>query len=113
MDDVLLLISGASGAGKTSVREAIAARLTPTVEAVELRHLDAIPASPDLAWRQRMAERAVVRRERARRSGPPSVLGGDPVAPGEFAGGTVGADDRRYAACRSPRAGGRTCSGRG
>ena len=61
MDGVLLLISGASGAGKTSVREAIAADLAPTIEAVELRHLDAIPACPDVAWRQRMAERAVVR----------------------------------------------------
>ena len=33
IDDVLLLIAGASGAGKTSVREAIAARLTLAAEA--------------------------------------------------------------------------------
>ena len=32
-EDVLLLISGASGAGKTSVREAIAGDLAPDVEA--------------------------------------------------------------------------------
>lgn len=39
MDAVLLLISGASCAGKTSVREAIAADIEPAVAAIELRHL--------------------------------------------------------------------------
>jgi adenylate kinase family enzyme len=60
---VLLLISGASGAGKTTVRKTIAAELPPDVEAVELHHLDTIPANPDVAWRQRTAERAVRRAE--------------------------------------------------
>ncbi len=83
MDGVLLLISGASGAGKTSVREAIAADLAPTIEAVELRHLDAIPACPDVAWRQRMAERAVVRARALDGAGRHLLLAGDPVAPGE------------------------------
>ena len=83
MDDVLLLISGASGAGKTSVREAIASRLTPAVEAVELRHLDTIPDAPDVAWRQRMAERAVVRANALDAAGRHLLLAGDPVAPGE------------------------------
>ena len=80
---MLLLISGASGAGKTSVRETIAAELAPTVEAVELRHLDAIPAYPDVAWRQRMAERAVVRAQALDGEGRHLLLAGDPVAPGE------------------------------
>ena len=57
-------ISGASGAGKTSVRETIASDLAPDVEAVELRHLDAVPAAPDVAWRQRMAGRAFARARR-------------------------------------------------
>lgn len=46
MDAVLLLISGASCAGKTSVREAIAADLEPTVAAIELRHLGTVPDPP-------------------------------------------------------------------
>ena len=42
----MLLISGASGAGKTSVRETIACDPAPDVEAVELRHLGTMPAAP-------------------------------------------------------------------
>jgi hypothetical protein len=80
---VLLLISGASGAGKTSVREVIARELSPDVEAVELRHLDTVPAVPDLAWRQRMAERAVARSYELDQHGRHLLLAGDPVAPGE------------------------------
>jgi len=55
MDDVLLLVSGAGGAGKSSVREGIAAALAPEVTAVELRDLDTVPQTPTLEWRQRMA----------------------------------------------------------
>jgi hypothetical protein len=80
---VLLLVSGASGAGKTSVREAIAGELAPDVEAVELRDLDVVPAVPDLAWRQRMAERAVARAGELDGRGRHLLLAGDPVAPGE------------------------------
>jgi hypothetical protein len=80
---VLLLISGASGAGKTSVREAIACDLAPGVDAVELRHLDTVPAAPDVAWRQRMAERAVARSRELDEHGRHLLLAGDPVAPGE------------------------------
>jgi len=80
---VLLLISGASGAGKTSVRQTIAADLAPEVEAVELRHLDAVPAVPDVAWRQRMAARAVARACELAAAGRHLLLAGDPVAPVE------------------------------
>lgn len=69
---MLLLLSGASGAGKSSVREAI-----------ELRHLGAIPTTPDLEWRQRMAERAVLRAKALDEEGRHLLLAGDPVAPGE------------------------------
>jgi len=41
--------------------EAIAGELAPDVEAVELRHLDTVPAAPAVAWRQRMAGCAVAR----------------------------------------------------
>lgn len=80
---MLLLISGASGAGNTSVRETIASDLAPDVEAVELRHLGAVPAVPDVAWRQRMAERAVARARQLDGQGRHLLLAGDPVAPGE------------------------------
>ena len=43
-------------AGKTSVREAIAADLEPVVAAVELRHLGTVPDPPTVQWRQRRAE---------------------------------------------------------
>ena len=82
-EDVLLLISGASGAGKTSVREAIAGELVPDVEAIELRHLETVPAVPDIAWRQRMAERAVARSRVLDAQRRHLLLAGDPVAPGE------------------------------
>jgi hypothetical protein len=58
---VRFLLTGASGAGKSSARQAIEADLAPTVECVELRHLGPVPAVPDVAWRQRMAECAVAR----------------------------------------------------
>jgi hypothetical protein len=83
MEVVLLLISGASCAGKTSVREAIADDLEPAVTAVELRHLGAVPDPPTLEWRQRMAEEAVLRAIRLNEVGRHLLLAGDPVAPGE------------------------------
>jgi hypothetical protein len=58
---VLFLLTGASGTGKSSARQAIEADLLPRMECVELRHLGPVPTDPDVAWRQRMAERAVAR----------------------------------------------------
>jgi hypothetical protein len=83
MVGVLLLVSGASGAGKSTVRAAIAAGLEPTVTTAELRDLDALPDVPTLEWRQRMAERAVLRAHELDRDGRHLLLTGDPVAPGE------------------------------
>jgi cytidylate kinase len=83
MGCVLLLISGASGSGKTSVREAIASELDPSVVTVELRHLGAVPDLPTLEWRQRMAEEAVRRAAQLDEQGRHLLLSGDPVAPGE------------------------------
>jgi hypothetical protein len=83
MDAVLLDLSGASCAGKTSVRTAIAACLEPAVTAVELRHLGAVPNPPTLEWRQRMAEEAVLAAVRVDEAGRHLLLAGDRVAPGE------------------------------
>jgi energy-coupling factor transporter ATP-binding protein EcfA2 len=83
MEAVLLLVTGASGAGKTSVRESISGAVGDDIEAVELRHLGAVPANPDIAWRQRMAEQAVVRAAELAAQHRHLLLAGDPVAPGE------------------------------
>jgi hypothetical protein len=84
MNVVLLLISGASCAGKTSVRTAIAADLEPAVTAVELRDLGVVPNPPTLEWRQRMAEEAVHKAIQLDKKGRHLLLAGDPVAPGEL-----------------------------
>lgn len=80
---MLFLLTGASGAGKSSARQAIETDLAPVVECVELRHLGPVPAVPDVAWRQRMAECAVARAARLDVEGRDLLLAGDPVAPGE------------------------------
>jgi hypothetical protein len=80
---VLLLITGASGVGKSSVRGAIAAELEPGVRCVELRDVVPIPAFPDLAWRQRSTEQAARLALELQGEGRHLLLCGDPVAPGE------------------------------
>jgi hypothetical protein len=80
---VLFLLTGASGAGKSSARRAVEADLAPRVECVELKDLGPVPAVPDVAWRQRMAECAVARAGRLDADGRDLLLAGDPVAPGE------------------------------
>jgi hypothetical protein len=79
-----LLVSGASGAGKSSVRALAGPALAPRVESVELRDLVEIPRFPDLAWRQRTTECAVQRALALEAEGRHLMLAGDPVAPGEL-----------------------------
>jgi energy-coupling factor transporter ATP-binding protein EcfA2 len=80
---MFLLITGASGAGKSTVREAVAPALAPAVESVELRDLVSIPAFPTVAWRQRATEAAVRRALELQADGRHLLLSGDPVAAGE------------------------------
>jgi hypothetical protein len=80
---MFLLITGASGAGKSSVREAVAPALAPAVECVELRHLVSISAFATIAGRQRAAEAAVRRALGLQADGRHLLLSGDPVAAGE------------------------------
>src|SRR4051812_49599841 len=83
--DVLLLITGASGAGKSSVRTAIARELCPVVECVELRDVVAVPGAPTLAWRQRATEAGG-------RGGAPAARGRAPASlPRRPAGAGAGA----------------------
>jgi 2-phosphoglycerate kinase len=78
---VLLLLTGASGVGKSTCRVAIQAALGDELDCIELRDVVAIPAAPDVAWRQRGVEAVV---QRALAGGRDVLLAGDPVAPGEL-----------------------------
>lgn len=80
---MLLLITGASGMGKSSVRGLLAPALEPEVECVELGGVVTVPAWPDLAWRQRATEAGVQRALEREAEGRHLLLAGDPVAPGE------------------------------
>ena len=80
---MLLLVTGASGAGKSTVRRRIAGDLAPQVECVELGDVVEVPRRPTIAWRQQATE-AVVRRALALQAhGRHVLLSGDPVAAGE------------------------------
>ncbi len=91
---MLLLLTGASGVGKSSVRALVAPRLDG-VECVELRDVVEIPPVPDLAWRQRSVEAAVQRALDVEHL----LLAGDPVAPGEVLGAPSAPLLDGFAAC--------------
>jgi hypothetical protein len=80
---VFLLITGASGTGKSSVRAALAPELGPEVVCVELGDVVPIPARPMLAWRQESTEAVVRLALEYQAEGRHLLLSGDPVAPGE------------------------------
>jgi broad-specificity NMP kinase len=76
---VLLLITGASGVGKSTVRAIVAPRLSPKVECVELCDLAPIPQAMTRVWRQQTAEAAVRRAVELQDVGRHLLLAGDPV----------------------------------
>lgn len=80
---MLLLVTGASGVGKSTARVGPTKLLDDSFAAVELWHLGPIPPVPTIAWRQEMAEVAVQRAIVLEREGRHLVLAGDPVATGE------------------------------
>jgi hypothetical protein len=80
---VFLLITGASGMGKSSARARIAPELEPEVVCVELSDVVSIPPAPSLAWRQESTEAVVSRALELQAEGRHLLLAGDPVAPGE------------------------------
>jgi hypothetical protein len=80
---VLLLITGASGAGKSTVRARVERALAPAVECVELRDVVPIPLVPTLAWRQEATEAVVARALERQAEGRHLLLSGDPVAAAE------------------------------
>jgi len=96
---VLLLITGASGVGKSTVRAMIASQLAPDVECVEL--LDLVPAPPAMTrvWRQQSAEAAVRRAAELQSSGRHLLLAGDPVPAAEIVAAPTAPELESIAAC--------------
>ncbi len=80
---MFLLVTGASVAGKSTVRCAVARRLSPEVECVELLDIVARPAVPRIAWRHQATEAVVQRALELQAQGRHLLLSGDPVAAGE------------------------------
>jgi hypothetical protein len=96
---MLLLITGASGAGKSTVRESVEPELSPTVECVELRHLSPAPAAITRVWRQQTAEVAVRRAVELQASGQHLLLCGDPVPAVEVAAAPSAVELEAFAVC--------------
>jgi hypothetical protein len=80
---MFLLITGASGAGKSMVRRLIAPQLSRGIECVELHDVVRVPPAPTIAWRQRATEAVVRRALHLQAEGRHLLLSGDPVAAGE------------------------------
>jgi hypothetical protein len=80
---MLLLVTGASGVGKTAARIKAAHLLDSTFVAVELWHLGPIPSVPTVRWRQQQAEVAVRRAGDLAKDGRHLLLAGDPIPAGE------------------------------
>lgn len=81
---MLLLITGASGVGKSTVRAVVEPDLSPWVECVELVHLTPAPRVMSRVWRQQTAETAVRRAVELQASGRHLLLCGDPVPAAEL-----------------------------
>ena len=79
---MLLLITGASGMGKTTVRKMVAAQFAEQLESAELAEV-AGPPEWSLRWRHQAVERAVQRAVHVQRCGKHFLLCGDPVPPAE------------------------------
>lgn len=79
---MFLLVTGASGVGKSTVRKLIEPEFAGVLEVAELGMLGSTPKW-QIAWRHRMVERAVLRALEAQRKGKHFLLCGDPVPPGE------------------------------
>ena len=81
---MLLLVTGASGAGKSTARQWIADDLKPDVVCVELHDVAEVPAVPTLSWRPQATEAAVRRACELEAQGRHLLLSGDPVTAGEL-----------------------------
>jgi hypothetical protein len=96
---MFLLVTGASGAGRSTVRRAIAHELSPAIECVELSDVVSMPGVPDLAWRQQATEVVVERALELQAEGRHLLLSGDPVAAGEVLAAPSAAELAAAAVC--------------
>lgn len=80
---MLLLVTGASGMGKSTVRTLVERDLGPAVECVELTHVLPLRSAPTLQWRQEATEVAVRLAVELQRAGRHLLLAGDPVPAAE------------------------------
>ncbi len=80
---MFFLVTGASGAGKSTVRRLLAPRFEGLVETAELATLGITPEW-SLSWRHRTLEYVVQQALQAQRAGKHFLLCGDPVPPGEL-----------------------------
>src|SRR6202012_4910936 len=80
---MFLLVTGASGAGKSTVRLAVAPKLGDAVECVELGDVVPVPGAPTIAWRQRATEAVVRRALELQADERHLLLSGDRVRGGE------------------------------
>ncbi|GAA4426230.1 hypothetical protein GCM10023169_24790 [Georgenia halophila] len=80
---MLLLVSGASGVGKTTARLRVRHVLGEDFETAELFTLGPIPAVPTGAWRHEQAEKAVRIAIQLEAEGRHLLFAGDPVPAGE------------------------------
>jgi hypothetical protein len=79
---MFLLVTGASGVGKSTVRRLIEPEFARVLETAELSILGETPEWT-VAWRHRMVERMARRALAVQREGKHFLLCGDPVPPGE------------------------------
>ncbi|HET7051540.1 MAG TPA: hypothetical protein VFI54_24945 [Solirubrobacteraceae bacterium] len=74
---MLLLVTGSTGAGKSTVRRVITDALAPATECIELGHVVTMPPVPTIAWRQEAGEtvvrRAVAMQAEGRHLSPRSI----------------------------------------
>lgn len=95
---MLFLVSGASGTGKSTVREMLTPSLGTDFEAIELRDLGTTE-NVTIQWRQEMAEAAAIRAAAIAPSGKHLLLSGDPVTAGEVVAAPSAAETGGIAAC--------------
>ncbi|QYJ05401.1 hypothetical protein KUV85_06895 [Nocardioides panacisoli] len=80
---MLLLVSGASGVGKSTARLHARHLLPDTFDPVEFMMLTEIPPVPTVAWRQQQTEEVVRRSVDLAGEGRHVLFAGDPVPAGE------------------------------
>lgn len=91
---MVFLVTGASGAGKSTVRRLLEPRFTGRVESCELVDLGITPEWT-LKWRHQAVEQMVQRALHFQRIGRHFLLCGDPIPPGElYAVPSAGAVER-------------------